>query len=94
MKFRVIVIFDVYLVYLRNEFKYILVNLDNNFLGYLDVKDFDIIFIVGDLFDRLFEFINLDKFMIYMWFIRLCLFCSRNNIILCILEGILFYDWK
>lgn len=94
MKLKIAVISDVHLGHLRNEAKYILNNLDNNFLGHPDVKDAQIIFIAGDLFDRLLEPTSPDKPIIYMWFIRLCLFCSKNNIALRILEGTPSHDWK
>lgn len=94
MKLRATVLSDVHLAHPRNEASFIIQNLDKNFLEHPDVKLSNIIFIAGDLFDRLLEPTSLDKPLIYMWFVRLCEFCAKNDIILRILEGTPSHDWK
>lgn len=94
MKIKIACISDIHLGHHRNKAVDIIRSLDDNFLGNPDLKNVDIIFMAGDLFDRLLEPTSEDKPIIYLWFIRLCKFCSNNDITLRILEGTPSHDWK
>lgn len=56
--------------------------------------DLDIIFIAGDLFDRLLEYDSPDITDIELWFLALAKMCARHGIILRGMEGTPFHDRK
>lgn len=88
---------DIHLGHKRNKTKDIIKNLDTYFDDYSVNSQFskvDIIFIAGDLFDRLLMFSDKDVDLIYMWLFRLMRFCLRFNIKLRLLEGTPSHDWK
>lgn len=94
MKLKIATISDVHLGHKRNKTQDIIAALDASFLNHPDLPECDIIFIAGDLFDRLLEPTAPEKPDIYLWFVRLCRFCQINNIVLRILEGTPSHDWK
>lgn len=94
MKLKIACISDIHLGHKRNKTIDIIRALDNNFLKHPDLVNCSIIFLAGDLYDRLLEPTSPDKSDIYLWFVRLCKFCETNNIILRILEGTPSHDWK
>jgi DNA repair exonuclease SbcCD nuclease subunit len=57
-------------------------------------KDIDIIFIAGDLFDRLLDFNEPIVHDIIVFANKLILHCIKNKIVLRILEGTPSHDWK
>lgn len=88
---------DIHLGHKRNKAKDIIKNLDTYFDDYSVKSQFskvDVIFIAGDLFDRLLMFSDKDVDLIYLWLSRLMRFCLRFNIKLRILEGTPSHDWK
>lgn len=88
---------DIHLGNKRNKTFDICKNIDKFFDNYTNKSIFinlDIIFIGGDLFDKLLEFNSDDVYESISFLYRLMYFCSRNNIKLRILEGTPSHDWK
>jgi DNA repair exonuclease SbcCD nuclease subunit len=88
---------DIHLGNQRNKTTEIIKNLDYFFDDYRSSSQFtdlDIIFIAGDLFDRLLDFSSTEIPIISMWLSRLMRFCARFNIKLRLLEGTPSHDWK
>lgn len=85
---------DVHLNHDRNPTERIIANLDAYVLDRPDFKDLDILFIAGDLFDKLMEHDSINRAPIYLWFSRLINKCVENNVILRCLEGTPDHDWK
>ena len=57
-------------------------------------KDLDILFIAGDLFDRLLDLNSKEVQVIIEFFNYLLTYCYTNNILLRILEGTPSHDWQ
>lgn len=57
-------------------------------------KDLNIIFLAGDVFDRLLGNNNKDYLYAVKWLTDLLLYCKDRNITLRILEGTPSHDWK
>lgn len=57
-------------------------------------KDLDILFIAGDLFDRLLDLNSKEVHNIIEFFNYLLTYCYANNILLRILEGTPSHDWQ
>lgn len=57
-------------------------------------KDLDILFIAGDLFDRLLDLNSKEVQLIIEFFNYLLTYCYVNNILLRILEGTPGHDWQ
>lgn len=57
-------------------------------------KDIDVLFIAGDLFDRLLDFNSKEVQEIIIFFNELLTFCTANNILLRVLEGTPSHDWS
>ena len=91
-----LVISDVHLGHHRTTTKEIIRHLDIFFSQYRvsDLSGIDILFIAGDLFDRLLDFNADDIYEITAWLNRLMRYCGRNKIKLRILEGTPSHDWK
>lgn len=85
---------DVHLNHDRNPTERIIRNLDTYILDRPDFKDLDILFIGGDLFDKLMEHDSLNRAPIYLWFGRLINKCIEHDVILRCLEGTPDHDWK
>ena len=85
---------DVHFGHNKTPTEFIINNLNNLLLNYKDRKDIKIIFIAGDLFDRLLVYPNNIVSEITIWVSRLLEFCVEKNIILRILEGTPSHDWK
>lgn len=94
MKIKICTISDIHLGNNRNKTEDIIRALDDNLLNNPAVKSCNILFIAGDLFDRLLAPDAPERTDIFHWFVRLCKFCARNSIILRILEGTPSHDWK
>lgn len=92
-----LVISDIHLGNERNTTKEIIANLDTYFDNYNPTSQFadlDILFIAGDLYDKLLDFSSDDIHEITLWLSRVVKFCSRNSIKLRILEGTPSHDWQ
>jgi len=86
---------DIHCGHNRTPASFIISNLDNLFKkNEKKLKQVDIIFISGDVFDRLLQVNSPDSILTYDWLTRLIKFCSDNNIKLRILEGTPSHDWK
>jgi hypothetical protein len=88
-----LVLSDIHLGHRKNPTVEIIANLDL-FINQYAKDDLDIIFLAGDVFDRLMEFPSPEISEILLWFQRLMYFCAKNNIILRLLEGTPSHDWK
>jgi DNA repair exonuclease SbcCD nuclease subunit len=96
-RLRYLVLSDVHLGSKNNPTEEIITNLDTFFEGYSSKSDhckLDIIFIAGDLFDRLLDMDDENTHLIKLWLDRLSRFCSRENISLRILKGTPSHDWN
>lgn len=91
---RYIVMSDVHLGHRKNKTIDIIRNIGRFFNHYADRSDLDIIFIAGDLFDRLLDLPSDDSSEILAWAIQFIDYCSRNAIRLRILEGTPSHDWR
>lgn len=88
---------DVHLGHNKNRTSEIIHNLDVYFDNYTKESPFtemDIIFIAGDLFDRLLSASGTEIGEILLWVERLMRFCKRYSIILRILRGTPSHDWE
>jgi len=86
---------DLHLGHDKNKTEYIVRNLDLFFKRNLDtILKTRIIFIAGDVFDRLLSNSNKDSILAYSWLSRLLVFCKNNDIKLRILEGTPSHDRK
>ena len=97
IKLNYLVIGDIHLGHMNNPTSGIVHSLDMFFDCYKPESmftDLDIIFIAGDLFDRLLDYGSKEIDIINGWFRRLLGFCHRNQIKLRILEGTPSHDWK
>lgn len=97
MKCNYLVLSDIHLGHKRNKTSDIIRNLDVMFDHYSNSSKFtslDMIFIAGDLFDRLLDFSIDDMHEAALWIGRLMHFCSAHQIVLRILEGTPSHDWK
>ena len=96
-RLRYLVLSDVHLGSKNNPTEGIITNLDTFFEDYSPKSDhckLDIIFIAGDLFDRLLDMDDENTHLIKLWLDRLSRFCSRENISLRILKGTPSHDWN
>lgn len=57
-------------------------------------KDLDVLFIAGDLFDRLLDLNSKEVQLIIEFFNYLLTYCYSNNILLRVLEGTPSHDWQ
>ena len=89
MKLKIASLSDIHLGHSNTSTSSIIRNLDNNFIAHPEFKDLDIIFIAGDLFDRLLAHDDPNRPEIYLWFVRLCEACAKHDIMVRIrLDGI------
>lgn len=97
LKLKYLVLSDIHLGAKNNPTADIIKNLDILFDQYSQkslFKDLDIVFIAGDLFDRLLDMDDDDSHLIKLWIDRLSRFCSRFKIKLRILKGTPSHDWN
>ena len=85
---------DVHLFHRRNKTASIIFQILMLFHEFKEKMDLDIIFIAGDLFDRLVDFNHEDVAEFTIFARRLIAYCSKHNIKLRILEGTPGHDWK
>ena len=89
---RYICISDIHLGNRRNKANEIISNLDVWFNHYKTRSDLDIVFIAGDIFDRLLDFSSDDVIDSTLWLGRLINWCIRSRIKLRILLGTYSHD--
>jgi DNA repair exonuclease SbcCD nuclease subunit len=89
-----LVISDIHLGHARNKTRDIIDHLnsffDNNKKAF---SKLDIIFIAGDLYDKLLHHSSDEALLAIAWLSNLANFCGNNNIKLRILEGTPSHDW-
>jgi UDP-2,3-diacylglucosamine pyrophosphatase LpxH len=90
---RYLAISDIHLGHPRNTTEEIIKALDTFFENYSTDPQLDIIFIVGDLFDRLLDFSSEESRISTLWAARLIRYCGEYNIKLRVLEGTPSHDW-
>ncbi len=83
---------DIHLGHLKTPTKHIISSFKQSILTEKN-KTLDVLFIDGDLFDRLLDFNSSDVHQIVVFFNQLLTYCHINNIILRILEGTPSHDW-
>ena len=84
---------DVHLGHRQNTASEIIANLDREFPDTAATAALDIIFIEGDLFDRLITITSPDVIAIQAWLVRFLRLCVKHDILLRILEGTRSHDW-
>jgi DNA repair exonuclease SbcCD nuclease subunit len=89
-----LVISDIHLGNKRNKTKDIANNIMSFFKDYKELKDIDIIFIAGDLYDDLVDYSQEDSIHINNLLVWLVHFCQEHGIKLRVLEGTPSHDWK
>lgn len=95
MKLKYLVISDIHLGHNLNKTNNIVNNLREFFIYYnKELKNLDILFIAGDIFDGLLKPSSQDFILATEWLSELVNYCMSNNIILRILEGTPSHDWK
>lgn len=90
-----LVLGDIHLGHHNNDTEFIISNLKKYFLinGSL-FKELDVIYLAGDLFDRLLNADSEEYDLIISWLSELVLYCREYKIKLRILEGTPDHDWK
>lgn len=94
-KVKYLVLSDIHLGHKNNK----TVDIVNNLLHYFKVnnkifKKLDVIFLAGDVFDRLLS-TNSEEYLISVeWLSSIVSYCKLNNIKLRLLEGTPSHDWK
>ncbi len=90
---RILVISDIHLGHKNTSSEFIVKNLYHELNKYKGIEDLDVIFIAGDIFDRLLTLPSDDISHITIWAFSLLKLCSRHKIKLRILEGTPSHDW-
>jgi len=86
---------DIHLGHIKNKTIKIIEHLDRYFVDNLDVMSkLDILFLVGDIYDRLLSNAGDDDELVTAWLSRVAMFCKRYDIKLRVLEGTPSHDWR
>lgn len=88
-----IVVSDIHLGHTNTPSEHIVQNLIKYILSQNN-KELDVIFIAGDLFDKLLDLNNYSVNPILEFIHKLVTYCSANNILLRVLEGTPSHDWQ
>lgn len=91
---KIAVVSDIHLGHRRNDAADIVRQLYAAFPDNAQTAELDILFIAGDLFDRLLDLPNLNVTVIQIWMRDLIRICAKNNTKIRILEGTASHDWK
>ena len=89
---RSLCISDIHLGHAKNSTEEIIHNLDVFLNQYNNKKLIDILFLAGDVFDKMLHFSDKQVNVFTLWAWRLVKFCERNNIKLRVLEGTPYHD--
>jgi len=90
-----LVISDIHLGHRRNKIEDIIKNLEIFFKDNEELfKNLNMIFLAGDVYDRLLSHPSNESILSLHWLYDLALFCKKNKIKLRILEGTPSHDWK
>lgn len=93
-KLNILTISDIHLGHQRNNAVDIIRNLNLAIGDNHETSELDIIFLAGDVFDRLLTFQEDCIPEITLWIERLLRICDKYNITLRVLEGTPSHDWK
>lgn len=94
-KLTYLVLSDIHLGHSINKCENIVNNLRDYFkTNHKLFKTLDVIFIAGDIFDKLLITSSKDFILATEWITELILYCKSNNIRLRILEGTPSHDWR
>lgn len=88
------VLSDLHLGIKRNRIEEMIKALNAALPDNAETAKLDIIFLAGDVFDRLLELTNPAVSLIEQWIVRLFKLCSKHDIMLRVLEGTPSHDWK
>ena len=91
---RIVVISDIHLGHPNTTTVEILNNLNRAFPNDYRFADIDLIFIAGDVFDRLMHLPDPNVIEIRIWISRFLRICQKHNVVLRVLEGTPSHDWK
>ena len=92
---RYLVVSDIHLGHNTNKTQEIVENLRKYLIeNHRVFKQLDIIFLAGDIFDKLLTNHSKEFILAMEWITELILYCSGNKIKLRILEGTPSHDWK
>lgn len=93
-KINILTISDIHLGHQRNDSAEIIKNLNLAIDDNYETSELDIIFLAGDVFDRLLTFQENCISDITLWIERLLRLCDKYDITLRVLEGTPSHDWK
>lgn len=93
-KLRIEEISDIHLGHPKTTTTEVLEGLYKAFPNTADMDDLDILFIAGDVFDRLLKFPDENVIEIRLWINRLLRMCKERDILIRVLEGTPSHDWK
>jgi len=90
-----LVLSDIHLGHNRTKTDYIINNLEELFRkNHSKFKKLDIIFLAGDVFDKLLSSCSDELIASTEWLSKLAMYCVSNHIRLRVLEGTPSHDWK
>jgi DNA repair exonuclease SbcCD nuclease subunit len=90
-----LVLSDIHLGHKNNKTEDIVNNLNHYFAKHNQlIKRCDVIFLAGDVFDKLLISSSVEYVVAIQWLSVLAMYCKKNNIKLRILEGTPSHDWK
>lgn len=93
-KLRILSVSDIHLGHPNTPTSHIIENLDRHFADRESMQDVDLLFIVGDLFDRAIGHHDLQAVEIHQWMRRLLKMAKRRDIVVRALEGTPSHDWR
>jgi DNA repair exonuclease SbcCD nuclease subunit len=93
-KLDIISLSDIHLGHPDNPAERIIKNLKNAFSDNASMAEIDIIFIAGDVFDRLLSLPDDAVTEIDFWITSFLRLCKKHDIVLRVLEGTPSHDWK
>lgn len=93
MTLKYLVVSDIHLGAVNTPTEHIIANLTRE-LTSNDKKDLDVMFLAGDVFDRLLDFNAEDVQCIVLFLYSFLNFCSVNDIKVRVLEGTSSHDWR
>ena len=91
--FNAAILSDIHLGHPKNSTNDITTNLKKEFPHNATTAELDIIFLAGDVFDRLLSLPDEEVYYADMWIMYMLDLCSRYDIMLRILDGTKSHDW-
>ena len=84
---------DIHLGHMKNDTADIIKNLDNAMKDKAWLRELDVLFLSGDVFDRLLYLPEDSSNAIRLWISHMLRMCAEYDIILRVLEGTPSHDW-